>query len=170
MIPRALLATSAAALLLAGCVSDTDSDGTADSVNAPDNVELGTLTCSLAEVDNILIYSEESFACLFDGGDRRSRYAGRLSKVGANLQVKGNQTLQWLVLAPARYDAEGSLQGNYVGASGEAAVGVGAGARLLVGGSDDAITLQPLSVSTTTDSVGVSLTLDALELTYQGPA
>ena len=93
-----------------------------------------------------------------------------MTKVGANLQLKNNQTLRWLVLAPARYDAPGMLAGSYLGASGEAAVGVGAGAKLLVGGSDDAITLQPLSVSTTTDAVGVSLTLDSLKLDYVGPA
>ena len=163
-------AFAAVAIALAGCVSDRDSDGTADSVDAPRHVQLGTLTCQLAAVDNMLVYARERFACLFDGEDRQGRYAGRLTKVGANLQLKREQTLRWLVFAPARHDRPGSLQGGYVGASGEAAVGVGAGAKLLVGGSEDAITLQPLSLSTSTDAAGVSLTLDSLELDYLGPA
>ena len=165
-----ILATAAVAALLAGCVGDTDDDEIADSVSAPRKVELGTLTCRLAAAENLLVYSEETFACLFEGDDRASRYAGRITKVGANLQLKRQQTLRWLVLAPTRYDRAGSLEGGYVGASGEAAVGVGAGARLLVGGSDDAIALQPLSVSTSRNAAGVSLTLDALELDYLGPA
>lgn len=167
---RAPIAGAAAALLLAGCVSDTNDNDVADTVTAPQNVELGTLTCQLAANENLLVYARESFACTFEGDDRKTSYAGRVTKVGANLQLKNNQTLRWLVLAPARYDAPGMLAGSYLGASGEAAVGVGAGAKLLVGGSDDAITLQPLSVSTTTDAVGLSLTLDSLKLDYVGPA
>ena len=160
----------AAAAVLAGCVADTDENNVADSVSAPRNVELGTLTCRLAATENLFIYAKESFACLFEGEDRRSSYAGRITKVGANLQLKNNQRLTWLVLAPSRYDVPGALEGSYIGASGEAAIGVGAGAKLLVGGSDDAITLQPLSVSTSTDAVGLSLTIDSLKLDYAGPA
>jgi len=37
--------------------------------------------------------------------------------------------------------------GDYVGASGQAAFGVGAGANVLVGGSDRSVSLQPVSVS-----------------------
>ena len=167
---RRTMTTAAAAALLAGCVADTDDDNVADTVNAPQKVELGTLTCQLAANRNLLVYATESFACVFAGDDRQSRYAGRITKVGANLQLKDEQTLRWLVLAPARYDVPGALAGDYIGASGEAAVGVGAGAKLLVGGSGDAITLQPLSVSTSTDAVGVSLTFDSLDLEYQGDA
>ena len=167
---RATLSGLAAAALLAGCVSDTDDDDMADTVKAPENVELGTLTCQLAATENLLIYAEETFACTFTGDDRTTMYNGSITKIGANLQLKTEQTLRWLVLAPARYDVPGALAGSYAGISGEAAVGVGAGAKLLVGGSEDQITLQPLSVSTSTSAVGASLTLDSLQLTYQGPA
>ena len=167
---RASLGALAAAALLAGCVADTNENNVADTVTAPEKVELGTLTCRLAATENLFVYARESFACTFEGDDRTTAYSGRITKVGANLQLKNNQTLRWLVLAPARYDRPGALEGGYLGASGEASVGVGAGAKLLVGGSDEAITLQPLSVSTTTDAVGLSLTLDSLKLDYVGPA
>lgn len=168
MKSRVLAATATAGLLLAGCVADSDDDGTGDTVNAPEAVELGVLTCQLADVDNLLVYAEESFVCTFEGDERMTRYAGNITKIGANLEFKGEQTLRWLVLAPVRYDVPGALEGDYVGASASASIGVGAGAKILIGGSGDQITLQPLSVSTTTEAVGASLTLDSLELTYQG--
>jgi hypothetical protein len=40
----------------------------------------------------------------------------------------------------------GALAGHYAGATAEATVGVGAGANVLVGGSNRTVTLQPVSV------------------------
>jgi hypothetical protein len=53
------------------------------------------------------------------------------------------------------------LAGSYVGASAEASAGVGAGANLLVGGSNDTISLQPLSVQGQT---GINAALAVSEL------
>jgi hypothetical protein len=50
------------------------------------------------------------------------------------------------VLAPTDEIGRGALSGSYVGASAQASAGVGAGANLLVGGSDDTLSLQPLSI------------------------
>lgn len=166
MSPRLTVNVCAAFLLaggLGGCIAD-------DGVKAPGKIELGVLTCRLGAVENLLVYAEESFACGFEGRGRSSAYDGKIRKIGANLELKGDQTLRWLVLAPATYDRAGSLAGTYAGASAEAGAVIGAGAKLLIGGSDEAITLQPLSVSTSTDAVGLSLTLDALVLEYRGPA
>ena len=50
-------------------------------------------------------------------------------------------------LAPtANAYALGALAGDYVGASAEATAAVGVGANVLVGGSEQTMTLQPLSV------------------------
>ena len=38
------------------------------------------------------------------------------------------------------------MAGNYAGATADAAVGVGLGANVLVGGSNDQIALQPVSI------------------------
>lgn len=53
----------------------------------------------------------------------------------------------WAVLAPTADLADGALNGNYGGISGEATVGVGVGANALLGGSSRSIVLQPISVS-----------------------
>jgi Protein of unknown function (DUF992) len=42
--------------------------------------------------------------------------------------------------------AYGALAGEYVGASGDVGVGIGAGANVLVGGSNRSIALQPVSL------------------------
>jgi hypothetical protein len=59
--------------------------------------------------------------------------------------------MQWLVLAPTKSGyGPGALAGDYTGASAQATAVVGAGANVLVGGSDRTFTLQPISVQTQT--------------------
>ena len=71
--------------------------------------------------------------------------------------------LAWGVFAPTAQLGPGALSGNYAGAQGSASVGVGVGGNALVGGSDNSIALQPLSVQ---GQVGVNLAagLESLEL------
>ena len=62
--------------------------------------------------------------------------------------------------------APGALAGEYVGATGSATVGVGAGANVLVGGSNRTISLQPLSVEGST-GLNVAGGIGAISLRYQ---
>ena len=48
--------------------------------------------------------------------------------------------------APSTNIASGALAGNFAGATASATVGVGAGANVLIGGSNQSISLQPLSI------------------------
>ena len=59
-------------------------------------------------------------------------------------------------------------RGTYVGASASATVGVGVGANALVGGSNNTIALQPLSVQGQT-GLGVAAGVAGLELRARGP-
>ena len=54
--------------------------------------------------------------------------------------------LIWGVFAPTTNLARGALAGSYGGATASATVGVGAGANVLIGGSNHTISLQPLSI------------------------
>ena len=57
--------------------------------------------------------------------------------------------------------SRGRMQaGDYVGASAEASVVIGGGANVLVGGSDQTITLQPISIQTQT---GLNLAIGVAE-------
>ena len=53
------------------------------------------------------------------------------------------------------------LAGTFAGVTGGAAVGVGVGANVLVGGSDRSIALQPLSIE---GSTGLNIALGVAEL------
>jgi len=52
----------------------------------------------------------------------------------------------WAVIAPTTALQAHALAGKYVGATGDVSLGVGAGAKVLVGGSHQTVTLQPVSV------------------------
>jgi hypothetical protein len=60
----------------------------------------------------------------------------------------GLAQIVWLVFAPGNISS-GSLAGSYGGVDVQGTVGVGAGAKVLVGGSNKQITLQPVSVEGT---------------------
>jgi len=69
----------------------------------------------------------------------------------------------WAVLAPSRQIGRGDLAGTYVGAAASATVGVGVGANALIGGSNNTIALQPVSVQGQT-GLSVAAGVAGLEL------
>jgi len=72
-------------------------------------------------------------------------YTGAITKVGVDIGATTASVMVWLVYAPTSRPL-GGLQGSYVGATGEATFGVGAGANVLIGGSNRTVSLQPVSV------------------------
>jgi len=125
-----------------------------------DRVELGMLDCLIEGGAGFVVGSSKDLACTFTpaGGQRPpENYFGVVNKFGLDVGVTGGAVMQWLVLAPtADAYAPGALAGDYVGASAEASAVVGAGANVLVGGSDETFTLQPVSVQAQT---GLNLAL-----------
>jgi hypothetical protein len=97
---------------------------------------------------------------------RRGRTAGELHRadrpVGLDIGVTAGGILAWAVFMRTKRPARGALAGTYAGASGDIAIGVGAGANLLVGGSNNTVALQPLSVE---GQVGLNLALGIAALT-----
>ena len=78
-----------------------------------------------------------------------STYVGEINRWGVDIGKTENGQMSWLVLAPTEQEySEGGLNGSYKGVSAEATVGVGAGANLMTGGSENTLALQPLSVNT----------------------
>ena len=72
--------------------------------------------------------------------------AARRSKFGADIGYLQSGVILWAVLAPTTNLGQGALAGHYGGATASAAVGVGAGANVLVGGFNSSIALQPVSI------------------------
>jgi hypothetical protein len=70
----------------------------------------------------------------------------------------------WTVLGSTT-DIEGrGLAGNYAGATADVAIGIGGGAKVLVGGSNKSVVLQPVSVQGQT---GLNLAVGVAELSIR---
>lgn len=125
--------------------------------------ELGRLECQIDGGTGFILGSTKDLSCTFQPADKTfapENYFGVVNKFGLDIGSTDQATMGWLVLAPsANIYAPGALAGDYIGASAEVTAAVGAGANLLVGGSGQTFTLQPLSLQTQTGlnlAIGVS--------------
>ena len=110
-------------------------------------VRVGTLTCQQAPGWGYVLASSHKIHCSFSGDNYGPEfYAGDISRLGVDIGYQQSAVLVWGVFAPTNRMAPGSLAGHYGGASANAAVGVGLGANVLIGGFDQSFTLQPLSI------------------------
>lgn len=111
-------------------------------------VRAGSLNCRSGTTVGMILGSQMNLRCVFiaSGTDHRYYYDGSVTRVGIDLGITSGARFVWAVFAPTAHLGQGSLRGNYVGASGSASLGVGAGANVLIGGSNQTISLQPLSV------------------------
>lgn len=126
-------------------------------------IELGTLDCAIGGGTGFIFGSTKDLSCTFTPADKSfapEAYFGVVNKYGLDIGTTKQTVMQWLVLTPLKnIYAPGALAGDYVGASAEVTAAIGAGANLLVGGSSQAFTLQPLSLQTQTGmniAIGVS--------------
>ena len=103
-------------------------------------VELGVLDCTIDGGTGFIIGSKKDLRCTFNPADQTfapENYFGAVSKWGIDIGTTDQAVMRWLVLAPSsNIYAPGALAGDYVGASAEVTAAVGAGANLLVGGSE----------------------------------
>jgi hypothetical protein len=134
------------------------------SANAQDRVRVGVLECRGGASIGFVVGSVTNLGCVLRvEGFPEDRYVATIRKVGLDIGITQETALAWGVFAPVARLAPGDLTGTYAGAQGSASLGVGVGGNVLVGGSNNTIALQPLSVQ---GSVGVNLAagLESLEL------
>ena len=135
--------------------------------HAQGGVQVGTLTCNVAGGWGFVFGSSKGVRCTFArAGGRPEHYAGSINKFGVDIGYTQGGVLVWGVFAPSTNLAPGGLSGNYVGATGSATVGVGAGANVLVGGSNRTISLQPVSIEGNT-GLNVAAGIGSISLRYQ---
>jgi len=151
--------------VLAAAVAAVAALALASPAKAQSGVELGLLDCLVSGGSGFIIGSTKDVKCTYTPANQDfapEAYFGVINKFGLDVGVTGATVMQWVVLAPTdNVYAPGALAGDYVGASGEASVAVGAGANLLVGRTNQTFTLQPLSVQAQT---GFNLALGVAEL------
>ena len=113
---------------------------------AQSGVKAGVLTCDVASGWGIVFGSTRDLKCVYsDNNGTSERYTGHIDKFGVDLGYHGAGVIAWAVLAPTANVAKGAIAGTYGGVTAGAAVGVGPGGNLLIGGSGNTISLQPLS-------------------------
>ena len=128
-------------------------------------VVIGSLSCSVASGFGFIFGSSRAINCTFAGpGGRYEHYVGDISKFGVDIGFTQGGILVWTVIAPTASLAPGVVAGNYVGATASATVAVGVGANALIGGSNNSIALQPLSVEANR-GLNVAAGVAALKLT-----
>src|SRR3984893_4361019 len=135
---------------------------------AAQQVRAGLLTCDVSSGIGLIITSQKQVSCVFAPdrpGVMREDYDGSITKFGLDLGITGGGIMVWGG-SPGTVAGPGFLAGDYVGASGEASLGAGVGANVLIGGSNRTVTLQPVSVS---GQIGINIALGVASLHFGLP-
>jgi hypothetical protein len=123
----------------------------------------GMLTCRTSASLGLIVGSTQRLACQFRANSGWTQnYVGRMNRIGLDIGITAGGVMAWAVLGSSNAIKPGALTGRFVGASGEISVGVGAGANILIGGTAQSVSLQPLSVE---GQVGINLALGVAGLT-----
>src|SRR3954447_2690347 len=157
-MPRSLMSAAIAAIMLVAASTG------AFAQQPMQPVQVGILECRGGASVGFIVGSVTNLGCVLRAdGMPEDRYVATVRKVGLDLGITAESALAWGVFAPVARLGPGDLSGDYAGAQGSATLGVGVGGNVLVGGSNNSIALQPLSVQ---GQVGVSLAagLESLEL------
>jgi len=117
------------------------------SANAQQRLQVGVLECAGGPNVGYVVGSTTQLECLFKSDGRRPEpYVATLQRIGVDLGFTQNTGLAWAVYAPTYRLGRGDLAGSFGGVGANASFGVGVGGNLLVGGSNNAFALQPLSL------------------------
>ena len=157
-MPRSTILAGVAATLLVA------SFAAAQAQQPMQRVQVGVLECRGGASVGFVVGSVTNLGCVLRAeGLPEDRYIATIRKVGLDLGITQESALAWAVFAPVTRLGPGDLAGNYAGVQGSAAIGVGVGGNALIGGSNNTIALQPLSLQ---GQVGLSVAagLESLEL------
>jgi Protein of unknown function (DUF992) len=152
-----VLASVAAGMLIAPY-------GATDAQQPMRRLQVGVLECRGGASIGFIVGSVTNLGCVLRvEGMPEERYIAVIRKVGLDIGITEETALAWSVFAPVARLGPGDLAGGYAGADASASIGLGVGGNVLVGGSNNSIALQPLSVQ---GDVGLSAAagLESLEL------
>ncbi|TDQ81559.1 uncharacterized protein DUF992 [Dongia mobilis] len=152
MIARSLIAAAAALMICAA------------PAGAASGVNVGSLSCKVSGGVGFIFGSSKSMNCVFSRVDGTAEvYNGDIDKYGVDIGFTSESHMIWAVFAPGNI-APGALAGNYGGATADVAAGLGLGANVLVGGSNQQIALQPVSV---TGNVGLNVAAGVAQISLR---
>ncbi|MGI8570509.1 MAG: DUF992 domain-containing protein [Methylocella sp.] len=128
-------------------------------------VQSGVLECSVAAGAGLIIGSSKNLSCVFHPARGRPEYyAGTINRIGLDIGVTGPGQVAWDVITAGPPGRRYALTGDYAGPGVGFALGAGLSVNTLVGGNANSISLQPLSLGTST---GLNLSAGIGALTLQ---
>lgn len=140
----------------------------AESSGGKATVRVGYLTCHVDRGWGFIFGSSRKVKCAFSMSGKSQGYTeyytGAITKFGADIGYMESAVILWTVVSPTTNLGEGSLAGHYGGATASVALGVGAGANVLVGGFKHSIALQPVSIEGQT---GLNVAAGVVQLTLK---
>ena len=128
--------------------------------------QIGSLVCKVDPNVGFIFVGHQPMQCTFTptaSPTPPQYYDGAINTVGIDIGVSAGSVLGWGVFAPTTGVANGALAREYIGASGDLGLGIGAGANVLVGGSARTFALQPLSLQGSL-AINVVLGVSSLKL------
>jgi hypothetical protein len=126
--------------------------------------KVGTLTCKGGAGVGLIFGSKKNYDCVFKPTKGPAQtYEGAVTKIGLDLGFTSSVTIIWAVFASTDLPQR-ALTGDYVGANADASLGIGVGTKILVGGSKNSVSLQPLSVQGQT---GLNLAVGVADLSLR---
>jgi len=129
---------------------------------AAQRVRAGVLTCDVSAGIGFITGSQKTVSCVFapEPPGPQQVYDGTINKFGLDIGATSGGVMVWGVFADS-LPGPGFLAGDYFGATGQVTVAAGLGATVLIGGSNNTVALQPVSVSA---SVGIKIALGVAEM------
>lgn len=117
------------------------------AASAASHTEVGRLDCDVSGGVGVIIGGQQEATCVFAPADGAAHvnYKAKITEFGLDIGEISKAKMTWLVFAPSFRDKE-SISGTYTGVSADAALGLGVGAKVLVGGLNGTVSLQPVSV------------------------
>lgn len=114
---------------------------------AAEHFEAGKLECDLSGDFGAILGAKQEATCTFtpSAPGAAVRYTGKISEFGLDIGEIKKAKLVWLVDAVSKQPAY-DLEGTYRGVEADAALGLGAGAVVLTGGTHGTLSLQPVAV------------------------
>jgi hypothetical protein len=161
MLTTRFASTALALVIALAAIAAAQTNSGAQNLAVPrfdPSAKVGMLNCNVGPEVGFIVGGRAKLSCRYSPSSPSvptENYTGEITTVGLDIGVSKGGKLAWATNGPPH----GALTGDYAGVSGQAAVGVGVGGNILVGGSNRSVTLQPFSVEGDTGinlAIGVS--------------
>ena len=132
--------SSLALLVAVGFCFGAAANAQQPAATASKGVNVGSLSCNVAGGVGFVFGSSKALNCIFTPTNGLgAHYVGEIKRFGVDIGYTKDAQIVWLVFAPGNISS-GALAGSYGGVTAQGTVGMGAGANILVGGSNNQIT------------------------------